>query len=792
MLQNKPRRARNWFPALAFLVGFFCILSVRAQTNQTIYADSLQNGWENWSWAAVNLTNASPARGGAASISVNAGAWQAFYLHHAAFSTGGYASLNFWIHGGTAGGQRLQVQATVGGAPQTAVVLPNLAANAWQQITIPLSSLGVASANIDGFWIQDLSGTTQPVFFIDDITLVAGSTNPPPPSGAVTINVNANSNRRAINPQIYGVAHATTAQLLELNAPLNRSGGNNTSRYNWQQNADNRGSDFYFESIPFAAQPGEVGDSFIQNSKNANAQPMLTIPMIDWVAKVGPNREKLASFSIAKYGAQTDRDWQWFPDAGNGVWTNGQNVTGNDPNDANIPNSVAFQRNWVSHLFGRWGGAANNGLRYYILDNEYSLWHSTHRDVKPQGARMDEIFAKMRDYAWMIKSVDPSAQVVGPEEWGWDGYRYSGYDLWYAPRNNWQFPDRAAHGNTDYVVWLLQQFKADEQARGVRLLDFFTLHYYPQSGEFSNDVSTAMQLRRNRSTRSLWDANYTDESWINDKVQLVPRMKNWVALNYPNTKIGLTEYNWGAENHINGATTQADIYGILGREGMDMATRWTTPDAATPTFKAMKMFRNYDGNKSGFGETSVSAIAPNPDNVSAFAAVRTSDGALTVMIINKSAAATPINLNIANFSGGAAAQVWQLTAANQISRLADASFNGGIIAQTVPAQSVTLLVVGASIAPPTVPAAPSNLTGSASATRTVSLGWQDNSIDEDGFIIERAAASAPTVFSVAGQTAPNTTNWRTTAKRGTYIYRVRTARGGVVSAPSNTVQVIVK
>ena len=57
----------------------------------------------------------------------------------------------------------------------------------------------------------------------------------------------------------------------------------------------------------------------------------------------------------------------------------------------------------------------------------------------------------------------------------------------------------------------------------------------------------------------------------------------------------ITEYNWGAEGHINGATTQADILGIFGREGLDLATRWTTPDPSTPTYKAMKMYRNYDG-----------------------------------------------------------------------------------------------------------------------------------------------------------------------------------------------------
>src|SRR5205085_8011772 len=114
---------------------------------------------------------------------------------------------------------------------------------------------------------------------------------------------------------------------------------------------------------------------------------------------------------------------------------------------------------------------------------------------------------------------------------------------------------------------------------------------------------------------------------------LIPRMKSWVASYYPGTKIGITEYNWGAENHINGATAQADIFGIFGREGLDLATRWTTPDASTPTYKAMKIYRNYDGNKSAFGDTSVAASTPNPDNGSALAAVRSTDGTLPAMAV---------------------------------------------------------------------------------------------------------------------------------------------------------------
>jgi hypothetical protein len=512
------------------------------------------------------------------------------------------------------------------------------------------------------------------------------------------VNVDAQLNVHAINPNIYGVAHASTADLNDLNSPLNRNGGNNTTRYNWQLNADNRGNDWYYESIgDTSATAGERGDTFFANSTAAGAQAMLTIPMIEWIAKLGANRTKLPGFSIAKYGAQTGNDWQWFPDAGNGIGANGQFISGNDPRDANVPSTSLVQQAWVQHLAGRWGQNASGGLRYYILDNEPSLWHSTHRDVRPTGLTMDDLKARIVDYASKIKAIDPSALVVGPEEWGWSGYFFSGFDQQYGGAHGWSvLPDRQNHGGADYLPWLLGALRQDNATTGVRLLDVFTVHYYPQGGEFSDDVSSAMQLRRNRSTRSLWDPAYVDETWINDRVQLVPRLKSWVNSYYPGTSIGLTEYNWGAENHINGATTQADILGIFGREGLDMAARWATPAASTPTYKAMKIYRNYDGNKSTFGDTSVAAATADPDAVAAFAAQRTADGALTVMVVNKSPSpAAPATINLAHFANANVAQAWQLTSANTIARLADISISGASFTVTLPAQSVTLFVIGA-------------------------------------------------------------------------------------------------
>ena len=231
--------------------------------------------------------------------------------------------------------------------------------------------------------------------------------------------------------------------------------------------------------------------------------------------------------------------------------------------------------------------------------------------------------------------------------------------------------------------------------------------------------------------------NYVNESWIADKVQLIPRLRQWAqTYYYPGTPVGITEYNWGAESHINGATTQADIYGIFGRENLDIAKRWTTPDASTPTYKAMKLYRNYDGQNHGFGETSVSAVAANPDNLSSFAAVRASDGALTVMVINKAlTGSTPVTINLAGFAGNGDAQAWQLTSSNAIARIGDVAYTGSSVSTTVPPQTVTLLVlppstgakapVATATATPVTGSAPLAVTfdGSASTGQGLTYAW---------------------------------------------------------------------
>jgi hypothetical protein len=347
--------------------------------------------------------------------------------------------------------------------------------------------------------------------------------------------------------------------------------------------------------------------------------------------------------------------------------------------------------------------STNGGVGYYTMDNEHSIWFSTHQDIHPVGPTMQEIWNDMVTYASMVKSNDPNALVLGPEEWGWNGYLYSGYDQQWSSRhgdyNPNDYPDRTANGGWDYCPWLLRQFQQYSNTNHQRLLDYFTVHCYPQENNVSGSaVDPATELLRNQSTRVLWDTNYVDPSWINSVIALIPRMKSWVATNYPGTKIGVTEYNWGAEPSMNGATAQADILGIFGSHGLDLATRWETPATGTPTYLAMKMYRNYDGNKSTFGDMSVQTTVPNPDDLDAFAAVRGSDGALTVMVINKNITnAESVSLSISNLVIAGTAQIWQLAGGN-LGQLANVGVTNGILNQVLPSQSVTLFVV------PSIPA----------------------------------------------------------------------------------------
>ncbi|MGO8698786.1 MAG: Ig-like domain-containing protein [Limisphaerales bacterium] len=215
-----------------------------AQSNCPLYTDHLVNGFQNWSWATVNLeTLAPPPPLGVYSVSVKDAGSQALALHCPDLNTSPYASLSFWINGG-AGGQKAQVFGLLDGAHQTAYPLAALPANAWKQITVPLSALGVAGKpNFSGIWIQGNTGKAQAAFYVNDIELVAA-----PPPAIVHLGVSAGQVLGTVDARQFGLNTATwdgslgnptTLPLLEESGcmTLRWPGGSTSDDYHWASDA---------------------------------------------------------------------------------------------------------------------------------------------------------------------------------------------------------------------------------------------------------------------------------------------------------------------------------------------------------------------------------------------------------------------------------------------------------------------------------------------------------------------------------------------------------------------------
>lgn len=571
----------------------------------------------------------------------------------------------------------------------------------------------------------------------------------------LVIAVDAQANRRPISPYVYGVGGPKkNANIEALNFVIDRMGGEVETAYNWKQNAHNLCKNWYWISMGDGV-PAGTYDDFFETRRQVGAESALTITTSPWVANLGPKNKSTCSFSIAKYGSQTGHEPYGFPDAGNGVISDDPKVyvTGNDPNDAYIPSDSLHQKEFVTHLIAKFGLSTEGGVTNYIMDNEPFLWSSTHRDLYPGGITVEDVGDYMIDYAGRIRFLDPHAVIWGPELF-----------------NFWVF---------DKIPPLLQQLKEYKDRTGLDVLDVLTVHYYPSPCD--NDITEAGQLHRNAATRTLWDPTYKDPRNNNYILNVIPRLQAWVDQYYPGLKTGITEWNWGAEDHINGATALADAYGIMGREGLDVATHWGSApdDPARPTFKAMQMYRNYDGSKSTFGDVSVSATVLNPDLVSAFAAERSLDKALTVMVINKQLYTDEtLTVSLANFIHGGTAQVWQLTSANVIMRLIDISITGDSLTATLPRQSITLFVIPNG-APVTAGAAthpaPGNYATGVSTTPTLMWTAGSNALSHSVYLgTSSSAVASATPDSPEFEGTFGTTGYMplTLSKTTTYYWRV--------------------
>ncbi|MCL2448511.1 MAG: glycosyl hydrolase [Polyangiaceae bacterium] len=503
----------------------------------------------------------------------------------------------------------------------------------WFQVVVPIAQLNPKELPFDSVVIRPFRPIGLDTVQFDRIGLTpalspvaallagapAAATVAPAaaPSRGVRARVQCDVKPTRISPYIYGIAYGEK-DWPALGVTARRWGGNASSRYNWEIHAANRSQDWFFENRP------EVHyDEYLAANAAHEVASAVVVPMIGWVAKDATSY----SFPVSVFGAQQKTE-PGNPDVGNGVDPSGNKIAPGPPARTSIAAPPEWVKHWIAAIRANDAKTGKKSVYEYILDNEPTIWNTTHRDVHPEPLGYDELLDRTLRYGAAVRAAQPDALIAGPAEWGWSGYFFSARDLDGKPATH---ADRRAHGDVPLVEWYLQQLHHHEQKTGERILDLFDLHYYPQgNGVGSSDGGDrATQLLRLRSTRSLWDPTYVDESWIHDTVRLLPRMKGWVDKNYPGLGLSIGEWNFGGERDITGALATAETLGRFAQFGVTSAFYWTAPAAGAPAAFGFLAYRNFDGQGGRFLDQYVPTTATGD---ASFFASRDADGKHVVVV----------------------------------------------------------------------------------------------------------------------------------------------------------------
>ncbi|MEM1333676.1 MAG: glycoside hydrolase family 44 protein [Actinomycetota bacterium] len=592
--------------------------------------------------------------------------------------------------------------------PTLAVVLA--APTAWSAAS-PVSG---APGEIGGVWRQEFDGGAGGVIHLDHVRIVEGEPLEAAAGPALVVAAGPRSIERVvadpgsglvstvtvqfphdISDDVYGYNFAPDSLREEFDLSVNRWGGNSTERYDHRSRTSNTGADWYFSNVQNSE--AESDDAFEIENAADGTRTLLTLPATGWVTN---GTADLCSYPVDdslgganNAGPQDDTQPIGDSTCGNGQ-SGGESIEAPDPNLTSVPADEAFAAEWVRELVAQYGSAAEGGVEMYAVGNEPFLWPSTHADVHPENTTRHEVIDNSIRYATAVKDVDPTAEVVGPVSWSGWGYYVSTDELL-----NGQRPGDVPTFLADYLAAMSDA----EQTAGRRLIDRLAVNFYDDRAW---DGGAELRLE---STRTLWDPSYAPEDWwlVRDFVggegpATIPRLHALIDEHYPGTPLAITEYNFGGWNELSGGLTQADALGVFGREGLSMATLWdpflswvglTEEEfVQRPIVQGMRLYRNYDGQGGRFGDRSLFAESADQSEVSVYAAERTADGALTVVLINKSQ--RPLTSDLALPGGDATTEVYRYSGADigAIVREDDLSLAANDSIE-LPPRSATLLVL---------------------------------------------------------------------------------------------------
>jgi hypothetical protein len=516
------------------------------------------------------------------------------------------------------------------------------------------------------------------------------------PATDVVFTIDTSQGMWAISQDIYGVNSPFPNQTVDpkLRATTLRLGGNRLSAYNWENNASNAGRDYKFQNDGYLSASNAAGDAvrFLLDDAHAGGSgAVVTVPIGDYVsadkAPGGDVRTDAGTDYLAKrFRKNVAVKGAPFSDPPN-------------PSDDSV-----YQDEFVA-----WAkGCAGTMPLAFSLDNEPDLWKENHPEIHPAAVTYDELCTRTVDFASGIKAVWPGARVLGFVSYGWNGYT----TLQNAP-------DAKAKG--DFIEYFLAQMKIAEANAGQRLVDDLDLHWYPEAqgggarivfDAAPTDATklAAYQDARLQAPRSLWDPTYKEASWITNDIEepinLIPRIQQKIAANYPGTKLSITEWNYGGGNDITGAIATADVLGILGREHVDMAHIWPLSSQEPFISAGVRVFRNYDGQSGEFGDVGISAANTDMVNTSVYASLSSSNPnhVVVVAINKKSDAAVTAGIRLAHPADVGAARVYLLagTTAQLVAAPALAAVGVNAFTYAMPPRSVSVLVFDGSGATPAI------------------------------------------------------------------------------------------
>jgi hypothetical protein len=489
---------------------------------------------------------------------------------------------------------------------------------------------------------------------------------------------------------------------------FNRLGGNRATAYNWENNYSNAGHDYKYWNTADEEAGTKSGGTVRRHAAPSFARGqafMATVPMSGYVS---------ANACMCDVGiGDADRAKRLATHFRVSSARKGSALTASP----NTSDAFVYQDEFVHWFESTFPGRATHPTApvFFSLDNEPDLWHVTHKEIysdlndNPKTPRI-QTYAGFADtsavYASAIKSVLPDALVFGPATATYTGITLLG---------RYPTPD-PAFGTQNFIDVYLDRMRAAEAKAGRRLLDVLDVHFYSESGTsagtISNDYAAqdaAMIDKRVQAPRSLWDPTYNDGSWVTNvtkgPVRLLPRLREQIAAHYPGTKLAITEYYYGRGGDISGGIAQADAFGIFGREGVFAASLWPLAGIWAEPYKgdgnkayayifgALRSFRNYDGAGGAFGDIGLKATTTDVAASSVYAS-RNAAGNVVMVAINKTTTPKVASITLRNVAAATVARPFVLSAASATPvRQADLAVTGGALSYTMPAMSVTTLVV---------------------------------------------------------------------------------------------------